>query len=56
MRSLTHEGDRRKNQLMGRKPLKMKGLYMHVNYNFYQPLESLHSQLPLGSLLYASQR
>lgn len=34
---LTHEGDRGNNWLMGRKSLKMKGLYVHVNYNFYQP-------------------
>lgn len=46
---LTHRGDRRNYQLMWVKPLKMKGLYAHVNYNFYQPwslcIPSCHSGL-----------
>lgn len=46
---LTHRGDRRNYQLMWVKPLKMKGLYEHVNYNFYQPCSlcilSCHSGL-----------
>lgn len=42
-RCLTHEGDRRNNWLMGREPLKMKGLYVMLITTFISPGASAFS-------------
>lgn len=42
-RCLTHEGDRRNNWLMGREPLKMKGLYVTLITTFISPGSSAFS-------------